>query len=358
MDSTGRTYIATTDFLGTVRLRRLAVSGAVDATFSGGVAMLNAMPQLIHPDAAGTVTVAAHLPSGGALVSRLTAAGAPDTSFSGDGSTIILPGEEAYLSDIIERADGSLLISVKSIFTDPNSSSIVALTSAGNLGTTWGPTQPQPGVIRFGPSLHVEALAMDGSNVVVSALRAMLRLTSTGAYDASFAGDGRFDFPEVFGEPTFLTDAGSLAVSGGAYYIGGGIVILGSGPGPMAVAKMLPTGALAPDFGDAGIAMGYEDECAVPRATRVIPAGSYLYALGRTYNCGPSKALINRFTVDGELDAAYGSGGMITIEFLGGKFVNDGAITAGMQSTGRIVIGTSITDEFQEDRDAAVFRLR
>lgn len=145
-----------------------------------------------------------------------------------------------------------------------------------------------------------------------------IRLNADGSLDESFGTGG---IAEVF-DGTLYEKVNSVAVdSQGRIVVGG---YSGAFAGELVVARLDPSGALDPSFGEAGIAIhpqevvfnGWGGRVALDSADRVVGAME-LVTRSEESPWGPIPIYGTgtfRLTEDGDVDTSYGSGGMTVVE--------------------------------------------
>lgn len=145
-----------------------------------------------------------------ALIVRFTAAGALDTTFSGDGIRVIDGFKPTFARDALVLSNGSILVLVN----DP-SVRVVRLKAGGATDTTYG-TQ---GSARPAIPFKAAAFARDGSKVVIAgtandSTMAITRLLASGAPDTTFRGSSSMTLiedPEAFGATVSVNDVAVTA---------------------------------------------------------------------------------------------------------------------------------------------------
>ena len=243
-----------------------AADGDLDPSFSGDGRVVSdfgaderAEGVAVQPD--GRVVVAGTGCGGDFLVARYDAAGAPDTTFDGDGRVCVDVGAGSADRgvDVLVLPDGRL---------------VVAGTSAGNF--------------------------------------ALVRLTAAGAVDQTFGAGGRATFD--FGGAEELRDA-ALAPDGGIVMVGetptvGCVGLPGPTPGQsvgIAVARALPNGAPDPAFaGDGTVVLSSPNLVQRGLAVAVQPDGRVVVG-GRTASCSrvAIDPLVLRLTAGGQPDPTF-----------------------------------------------------
>ena len=177
---------------------------------------------------------------------------------------------------------------------------------------------------------------------------ALARLNTDGTPDTTFGNNGivTTDIDSNSNDTAasaVLQPDGKIVVAG--TYSGGGMRNL-------ALVRYLPSGALDSSFGDSGSGI-----------TRAIRSGSddaddiHMDEVGRflVVGSGESDILIGRFTVAGQLDTGFGSGGWV-IQDVGG--FTDHAYSVATQPDGRILVAGSVqpTESGDDHADEAVLR--
>jgi uncharacterized delta-60 repeat protein len=198
--------------------------------------------------------------------------------------------------------------------------------SGGALDTSFG--NQGKATIDFGGSDFVEAIAIDGSGIYLAGARgldmALARLTSAGALDPTFDGDG----VAVVNLGAGVTDAaGAIAIASDGIYIGGTAFnpnVGFAGQNVFAVAKFTTSGASLGTFGS-NTAIGNDAQL-----TALVAVGSDVIAGGNSISGG-----ITSFAL-----ARYGSSQWTqTTDFFGGA---DSRVAALANRGGTVLaIGTS-----------------
>jgi len=179
---------------------RLTSSGALDTTLSqDGIVSFGVGPgddigQSVAVDGDGSISVVGYSHNGtdwDVGVARLTADGDLDTGFAGDGTVLVPVGSGDDHGYAVDRAgDGGLVVAGASV----GDVAVVRLTASGALDTAWG----GDGVVTVDLGAGDDAgaavdLAPDGDVVVAGTSGgdvAVVRLTASGALDAAWGGTG------------------------------------------------------------------------------------------------------------------------------------------------------------------------
>lgn len=140
-----------------------------------------------------------------------------------------------------------------------------------------------------------------------------------------------------FGVGGIVADA-PLAINDMALLPNGNIVAVGAQDATFAVARFLPNGALDPSFGTNGLVVTpvmTTQQSAVAHSVAVQPDGLLVVA-GTVTADGSSDFAVLRLSADGVIDASFGSGGRVTVDFVGG---DDSAASVVLDRANRIVVG-------------------
>ena len=179
---------------------RLTSSGALDLTFGGtgwvtvGIGPSSDYAQSAVATPSNQLVLAGYASNGtdwDVGVARLTADGDLDTGFAGDGTVLVPVGSGDDHGYAVDRAgDGGLVVAGASV----GDVAVVRLTASGALDTAWG----GDGVVTVDLGAGDDAgaavdLAPDGDVVVAGTSGgdvAVVRLTASGALDAAWGGTG------------------------------------------------------------------------------------------------------------------------------------------------------------------------
>ena len=187
---------------------RLTTAGELDAGFgSGGVKTVGfgagseyAMSVALSSD--GKIVLAGYGSNGSdfdVAVARLTSTGELDTSFSGDGKVLVPVGSGAdYGNAVALAADGDVVVAGSSVGSTEDIA-VVRLTPAGMLDTAFSGDGMTTVAVGSGDDEGRGLVVLDDGRIVVvgeshdgsSDDVAVVRLTSTGALDTGFSGDGK-----------------------------------------------------------------------------------------------------------------------------------------------------------------------
>jgi uncharacterized delta-60 repeat protein len=368
IDSLGRIVVSGQTYIGSssdFAIARLTTAGALDTSFDGdgkqtvSFGSTNDYGYGVTLDSLGRIVVDGFTSDGSQFnfaVARLTTTGALDTSFDGDGRQTIAFG--LNIIQPIEVAVDSLNRVVVIDSTNNGSSFVFAiarLTSAGALDASFDGDGKQ--TVAFGTSDDEAAgVKVDSSDRVVvagyarigpSADLALARLTTAGALDTTFDGDGK----QTLGLTQSLAHGRAVAVDGlGRTVVAG--YLNNNVTDEFAVARYTPAGVLDSTFGGSGIVtfsfgMNYDSafSVAIDSLNRIVVAGN-------TNNGNDDNFAVARLTAAGALDTSFDGDGRQTIDF-GGN--HDDAYGVAIDSQDRVVVAGSTYNG--TEYDFAVARL-
>ena len=144
---------------------------------------------------------------------------------------------------------------------------------------------------------------------------ALARLTSAGALDHTFDGDGKVVTPfpgfSAYGDDLIVHDDGSILMSG---------ELDSANPPEVGLAAYRPNGSLDPAFGDHG--QKAVDVPMFPRGLVQLRSGKIVLA-GSIVTGGPYDAALLRLKPGGDTDQSFGPGGLVTQDFGASDYVED-----------------------------------
>lgn len=286
-------------------LTRYDASGALDPTFGTGGRVRTdfggrfdeALAVAVQPDGRVVVAGSSSDANGSDMaVARYNSDGLLDTSFDGDGMALVDFGSEASARAVALQPDGGIVL-------------------AG------GVSQPVGG----------------GCCVADFAL---VRLTSVGALDSSFDGDGRVVTDFLAGADNGHDVAQAVRVQADGRIVAAGAGVAGVVSVDFAVARYLADGSLDPAFSDDGLVttdfVGYFDEIrdlAVDTSGRLVAGGQSCEFPGNADEvCDFGLA---RYTSNGTLDRRFGRKGRVRTDL--GADLSEGIRGVVVQADGRIV---------------------
>ena len=286
-------------------LTRYDASGALDPTFGTGGRVRTdfggsfdeALAVAVQPD--GGIVVAGNSSDANGsdmAVARYNSDGLLDTSFDGDGMALVDFGSEASARAVALQPDGRVVLA----------------------GWVSHPV---------------------GGGCCVSDF-ALARLTSAGALDSSFDGDGRVVTDFLPGSDNGHDAAQAVLVQADGRIVAAGAGVAGVVSVDFAVARYLADGSLDPTFSDDGLVttdfVGYFDEIrdlAVDTGGRIVTGGQSCEFPGNSDEvCDFGVA---RYTANGTLDRRFGRKGRIRTDL--GADLSEGIRGLVVQADGRIV---------------------
>lgn len=310
----------------------------VDPGFGGGSAVSTgfvAEAVLAQPD--GKIVVAGRqgdLAAGGsqAVLQRFNADGTPDTSFGADGKIVTDAGSnDAYYGLALKDGEifvagtrgGDMLVSKYSPAGAPDG----GFARAGSVVTDLGAADDAAYALGVAPDGSVVVAAGPGGNV------ALARYRPAGALDPGFGQGGKQ-----------LFDLGAVDVPGAvAVQADGKSVVVGTSNGKVAVVRVRADGEADATFSSDGLLL-LDELAARPDAANLADRSTALALQddGKLLLANRSASgdfAVARLNPNGQLDASFGAGGLVTVDF-GGE---DDADALVVQDTGEvIVIGTSL----------------
>lgn len=305
------------------------------------------------------------LTSAALLVPATSAFAAPgdlDTSFSGDGRELVDLGGEDHGSTAIVQPDGKIVFAATT-GASPQGDFVVG---RRNRDGSPDKTFSDDGQVRFGfnktdtptnDRATSVALSPDGSIVVAGFTdanagtgagndTAVARVTSSGALDSSFNGNGKATVD--FGQGDAAMD---VAVRRDGTVVVGEIAHIGSDD-DFGVAQLTPTGQPDSSWSNDGRASAHFGANEILRGIALTPDGGVV-AAGRFQNVSTSTdTAVARFRSDGNIDdTGFAGRGKLIVSFAGKDFANDVVV----QSDGKIVL--PVVDVTQTETKTMVARL-
>ena len=329
---------------------KVTSAGAVDTSFgTGGHLFITAnagaeAATRVLRDASGRYLVAGSLRGTANLdlaVVRLTSGGAIDTTFATNGIAQFDFGGDELVDDLAIDSLGRLVLVGLKGSPFAGDMFVARLTSAGALDPSFGVNGRYLPITAQADGLHALVIA-PGDAVIAVGFNgpdsAVLKLTSAGAPDMTFATQGLFTYDVTTGlYDDFLS---AVALDGTR------IVAVGlgrdSGASNYTLVGLTAAGALDTSFGVGGAStFGGALEAEGFRALAPRPGGGW-YAAGfssPTFGALPRAALM-RFTAAGTRDATFGTGG----EFIDAYGGSADAFALTLDALGRAVIAGAFSN--------------
>jgi uncharacterized delta-60 repeat protein len=318
---------------------------------------------------------------------RLTAAGVPDTTFSGDGLQTVALGDDPRAEALAVDGGGTTVVAgTADMGATGDDVALIRFSPNGAIDTTWASSGTRTTNFGYGGGDAARTVrAVAGGKTLAVLDRGAARYLADGSLDPSYGAGGVLTSP--ISGPAAITPNGGLVVVGYAaddtlqmrrytaagvpdatgtatlslpeetedfrslntvlVAPNGSIVITGSVGERVFAARYLSTGAKDTTFsGD-----GYAEATPIAGGSYFLATGAALQDNGKVLVTGyynMSGAKVVRFTSGGQLDAGFGTGG---VAHAGGQF--PGAVT--VDNAGRIIVaGTAAAPDFN---DSAVARL-
>ncbi|WP_188113424.1 hypothetical protein [Nocardioides humilatus] len=297
-----------------------------------------------------------------AWVYRYRTDGTLDTSFGGgDGRVNIDFGHPTELNDVAIQSDGRIMVVGRTHIaglSDYYDTAVARLTSSGDLDTTFRGDGKSVLDLGFRDGADAVAIAPNGRIVIVGDGLVKLdgdfyvtRLTSSGALDSTFSSNGRTT-TGFGGENDAALDV--AVQSDGRIVVAGRTDADGEYDYDFAVARYTTSGGLDASFnfdGKASIGFGDSDEA---RAVAIQSDGKIVLAGPSDPDDGPSDFAVARLNAVGLADDDWDGDGKITTGFGG---TDDWAEDVLVQPDGRIVVvGRVRTDKLGGPFDLGLLR--
>lgn len=292
-------------------------------------------------------------------VARLTGEGLPDPDFSFDGRTTAAVGTGAAYDgsfNTIVQADGKIVLIGEGpdtdVALDDSDFKLVRFNTDGTLDASF--SGDGKAFIEFNLGGSNEDRALDavqlpnGKLVVVGSAEvadgdtdiAVVRLNVDGSRDTSFDSDGRLTFSFNL-DPAFPGEiASSVAMDADGRILVAGAAANGSiSANDFAIARLLPNGALDPDFGGDGritVAFDLGDTLEDTALELNVAEDGSIFVSGGVKGSGYDFGVV-KLQPDGTPDPAYGSGGKATVAFDLGDTNDDIAYGGVLQADGKFI---------------------
>ena len=257
------------------------------------------------------------------LALRLNADGSRDSGFGSDGfvRTPIdyVPGAANWASAVALGPDGSIVLAGTApddLFT--RDFAFVRYTSAGELDPTFSDDGIQTiDVDDYEGASGVVVQPSDGKIVAVGRSEVFdrtftaMRLNVDGTLDDSFGSGGVSRL--AIGE-SFVDTPSAVALTPGGAILAAGTADDDGSQGDFALVRYLPDGQLDPAFGDGGVAITHDPANERVHSVALAPDGKILVS-GVVYPEGGSRLRVERYLPDGQLDPTFGGSGIVTTTF-------------------------------------------
>jgi uncharacterized delta-60 repeat protein len=305
------------------------------------------------------------------LVARYNWDGTKDTTFGAGTGRIVVdvtPGKDSQGFAAAFQTDGKLVVGgtvgddlfVRRFNTNGTTDTTFGVAGTRIIDYSGGQDFARDLIIQ--PDNKIAFLGSSGNSSTLTLGTTLTRLTSTGALDTTFDGDGKWISSTALGAAEF---GNGLALQGSNYLIAGGKVntrLFPPGINSISgqVMKVRSTGGLDTTWGSGGrlglswgrsYEMGYK-VAVDPYTSKVVVGGTSANGLlefggalpGGLASLAPLATQANfgvaRFSSTGILDSAFGTGGKTQVSFGTTSAPKMGGLTGmGIQGNGRIVLG-------------------
>lgn len=305
---------------GRMFLARFNADGSPDTSFSGdGRAFADFGPQDdyatdIGIGADGTIVIVGVARNDTRMgIARFTAAGAPDPTFSGDGSRTLdlTPGNDGA-DDVVIDGEGRLVVAGGASVAGSRRFALVRFTASGALDPTFGGGDGRTDTdIGPGPDAALALVQQTDGKLVVSGISggpgaermALARYDEDGTLDPSFSGDGKL---------TRNTAPGYEDGAGVAVQADGAIVMAGESARRLAILRFTSTGAPDPTFSGDGIRI--DDRPNGPEwisDIRLQDDGKVVFS--GVHGGSGGRMLLGRYLADGTPDPSFSGDGFAPI---------------------------------------------
>ena len=329
-------------------IARYNPDGSPDTAFSGDGRLTISLGGVdrgaaLAVQADGKIVVAGYTSAGGTAtnannfaVVRFNADGSLDTNFGTGGISTIDFGADDRAAGVVVQADGRIVVAGSRGAIGTTNFAAARLNSAGALDNTFGTGGLVAVSIRGFDAATAVALQADGKIVLAGSSTpftptattdfAAVRLTTAGALDTTFDGDGKA-----------LVDFGGTDMAAAlAVQTDGKLVLAGSTPSNFAVARLNSDGGLDTSFDGDGRATFNLGSVDAASGVVVQPDGKIVVA-GTSGLAGTGDFAVIRLTTTGSPDASFNLTGEQRIDFGG----DDTAAGVTLTNSGRILVAGS-----------------
>ncbi len=349
-----------------------STGGLLDPTFGSGGHVLTSFtnyydaPKAVTAQPDGKVVVAGNTRASGSntgfdfLVARYNADGTLDTGFGTGGHTATdfsKNSDIAFALAFQPQASGpsKILAAGSAVVANSTDIALARYNANGTLDTTFGSKGKV--TTNLGANESGRAMAVDGAGhiLVLSSSSVLLRYTANGALDTTFGNHGQVATPTGGSGPQ------SIALQAdGKIVLGGTRTDPATGTPEFAVARFTANGTVDTAFGSGGLVTTHPGNydtfsgVAIQGDGRIVLAG---FESGNDPDGVDRQGeYLLRYKTDGTLDAGFGSGGVEYLVNPVGLF-GDGPGGVAVQSDGQIVAGGQFAEEPSGQNYFAVLRV-
>lgn len=349
----GRAYVGTQSCFA---VARYAADGSLDTTFgAGGGATIafgsyNSEALAVVVQADGRIILAGYDYNAGHqrfALTRLTSAGALDTSFGTSGRTVLQIENASFANAMVQDSSGRLILGGYAMPLAEGGTwnfALARFTANGVLDTAFGSDGVTLTNLAGGTDERIQALALQSDGRIIAAGYftdsstskdfAVARYTTAGALDTTFNTTGYRLTPISSGEDW----ANSVLVQGSGRIVAAGRTYGGS-TANFALAGYTSTGALDGSFGSSGV-VTTDIQGQADQANCLVLQNDGKLLAGGTSNAYFAFA---RYSANGALDTAFGTDGTLLGQVPPVDSGTNAIYAMTVQSNGRIVAAGSYT---------------
>lgn len=316
--STGDLVVGNSNYQSNMSVSLVAPGGGLDTSFGGGTAELGgAQVRLTNAVAAqpdGKILAAGNGGSAGqhVFVARYRANGNPDGSFGDNGlAKATVCGDTAYETNVFVRSDGSIVV-VGDCGNGSDNDKLFVLVFRTGGGLDGSFSRDGMYQLAIGDDVWLADATLDDRNRLTIVGRSqvnagyeratVVRLTSTGALDDAFSGNGtaNFDFASADDIPRAVIPHGN------------GVLVVEQGffaqpDSDILAFALTPHGDLDTSF--SGDGRSRIDLASTDNPTDAVADGSGRIYLSATYTFGTAEATVVRLKPNGTLDTSFATTG-------------------------------------------------
>jgi uncharacterized delta-60 repeat protein len=300
-----------------VTVTRLSSTGTLDTAFGSNgrvqawTGNVDAVSKGVALDSQGRIVALADI-SSTLAVARFTSAGALDTTFGGTGTVTLNLSDQsgAWSRPFTVQPDDKILVGGRGIAAPVAFTAVIArLDAAGALDTSFD----SDGYVPTPVGNNYAGVAVDSSSRVV-VLRTgfgsdtFSRFTASGAIDSTFGTSGVFTTSVEQGATSLLVQADDKLVSGS-------FVARGTRGADVVVVRTNLDGTLDATWGTAGVAKSNAND-SFDQVRAIAPTANGFFAAGyacEQSTLGESFA-VTKHTANGALDTSFGNGGTAVLD--------------------------------------------
>lgn len=332
------------------------LSGAADTSFnSTGTATIdlghnsNDVVQAVLPVSNGGLVLAGYSDNYCAAV-KLTSIGALDTSYNGNGKSLLGWGGDSFCySAVLDANENSILVGTTNTSGDYQFA-IVRLTQNGVLDTSFNGTGKFFLSMGFGSSMAFSGAVQANGKILAAGFatansgtdEVIIRLNPDGSVDSSFGYSGGMWLN--WGGHEKATHV--ITQPDGKILVAGRYTQFSTSLYGYTLARLNPNGMPDTTFGTAGKYLSSLAEADSTNATvAVAPSGEYYVAWSRYLQSNPSQntVKVSKFSANGQLVDSFGVNG--TMNLTNVVSIQDQNPALAIMSDGRVIVGGATVDK-------------